>query len=153
MFVFVFVRGSASAEKKRVGKMKIKRLLKFYYSAERLNSALDNLMLKLALSSAQSDKSCEFYAEKIIAVGEVKRELAELWGRLDGYMRGLTERDKATLKTYAFARVGAKKTGGIPEKEIHRAAVKFSRRAAGLLNSCQRAYKTLCAYYCLCDYS
>lgn len=89
---------------------------------------------------------CEVFAEKIIALIGVKGRLSELWARLDGYIKNMTESDRATLKRYAASRGGAK---GEEKREIHRATVKFERRAANLLNGGEELYKILCAYYSL----
>ena len=127
--------------------MKIKRLLRFYFSAGSLNRALDNIITRLALSSGQDVYSgCEEYFDKICKLLEDKRRLGELWARLDGVLGNMTEGDRAALKLYAAARVGVK---GDEKREIHRAAVKFARRAAGLLNSGEELYKVMCAYRCL----
>ncbi|MDE6691685.1 MAG: hypothetical protein K2K04_06920 [Clostridia bacterium] len=127
--------------------MKIKTLMKFYFSAGSLNRALDNIITRLALSSGQDVYAgCEEYFDKICRVLEDKQKLSELWARLDGVMSNMTERDRVTLKSYAAARTGVK---GEIKKEIHRAAVKFARRAAGILKSCGEVYSVLCAYRCL----
>lgn len=127
--------------------MKIKQLMRFYFSAGSLDRALDNIITRLALSSGQDTfAGCEAYFDKISKVLEDKQKLSELWARLDGVLNNMTERDRAALKRYAAARTGIK---GDEKKEIHRAAVKFVRRAAGLLKSCGGLYTTLCAYRCL----
>ncbi len=127
--------------------MKIKRLMAFYFWAGSLDKALDNIITRLALASGQDAFSgCEKYFEKICKVSEDKRKLSELWARLDEVLGKMTERDRAALKTYAAARVGVK---GEVKKEIHRAAVKFSRRAEWLLKSGGELYSVLCAYRCL----
>lgn len=127
--------------------MKIKNIMRFYFSAGSLNKALDNIITRLALSSGQDIYAgCEEYFDKIVKVLGDKRSLSELWARLDGVMCNMTERDRATLKFYAAARGGVK---GDEKKEIHRAAVKFARRAAGLLKSCGKLYSVMCTYRCL----
>ena len=144
MFV-MFAKNKAVHAKGRA--VKIKLLMKFYFSAGSLERALDNIITRLALSSGQDVYAgCEVYFDKICKVLEDKRKLSELWARLDGVLRDMTERDRATLKRYAAARTGIK---GDEKKEIHRAAVKFTRRAGGLLKSGGELYSTLCAYRCL----
>ncbi len=64
--------------------MKSKRLLKFYYSADSLNRALDNLITGSALASADCGKSGDFYAEKIIEIIAAKKSLASCGGTLTG---------------------------------------------------------------------
>ena len=127
--------------------VKIKSLMRFYFSAGSLNRALDNIITRLALSSGQDVYAgCEEYFDKIVKVLSDKRSLGELWARLDGVMSNMTERDRAALKFYAAARCGVK---GDEKKEIHRAAVKFARRAAGLLRSCSELFSVLRTYRCL----
>lgn len=127
--------------------MKIKRLLLFYFSAGSLDRALDNIITRLALSAGQDVYAgCEVYFERIVKVTEDKRKLSELWARLDGVLSNMTERDRAALKAYAAARTGVK---GDEKKEIHRAAVKFARRADGILKGGGEPYSVLCAYRCL----
>lgn len=127
--------------------VKIKQLMRFYFSAGSLDRALDNIITRLALSSGQDTfAGCEAYFDKICKVLEDKRSLSELWARLDGVLCNMTERDRTALKYYAAARCGVK---GEIKREIHRAAVKFARRAAGLLKTCGELYSVLCAYRCL----
>lgn len=127
--------------------VKIKSIMKFYFWAGSLDRALDNIVTRLALSAGQDVYTgCEEYFEKICRVLEDKQKLSELWARLDGVMRNMTEKDNATLQRYAAARTGIKDD---EKREIHRAAVKFARRAGGLLRSCGELYSVLCTYRCL----
>ena len=121
--------------------MKIKFLLRFYFSAGSLNDALDKIITHLAVSSG-----LDIYAERIFDIVETKRKLSCLWERLDGVLQKMTERDRQTLKNYAALRTGVK---GEEKREIHRAAVKFARRAGGLLSGGDDGYKALSAYRCL----
>ena len=109
--------------------MKSKRLLKFYYSADSLNRALDNLITGSALASADCGKSGDFYAEKIIEIIAAKKKLDELWRYLDGVMGGFSEEEGKVLRYYAQMRGG---TARLPEgvaRGIKRVTVKFARRA------------------------
>lgn len=127
--------------------MKIKILLRFYFSAGSLNDALDRLITHLAVSSGLDIYGgCAAYAECIFGIVEVKQKLSELWGRLDGVLQKMTERDRRTLRRYAALRTGVK---GEEKREIHRAAVKFARRAGGLVSGGGEFYRILCAYRCL----
>lgn len=127
--------------------MKIKNLLRFYFSAGSLNDALDRLITHLAVSSGlDTYGGCELYAERISAIVADKQKLSELWARLDGVISNMTERDRQTLKAYAALRVGAK---GGEKKEFHRAAVKFARRAGGLVAGGGEVFKVLGTYRCL----
>ncbi len=127
--------------------MKIKIYLRFYFSAGSLNAALDNLITHLAVRSGLDIyKGAAAYAARISALVGDKQKLSELWGRLDNILNKMTERDRRTLKRYAALRTGVE---GAEKKEIHRAAVKFARRAEGLLSGGDGFYKLVCAYRCL----
>lgn len=119
----------------------------FYFSAGSLNKMLDGIIERLAVSSGQDVYAgCEVYFDRIVKVTEDKRRLSELWARLDGVLSKMTERDRETLKRYGAARTGVKEE---ERKEIHRAAVKFARRAGGLLKGGGELYAVMCAYRCL----
>lgn len=127
--------------------MKIKQLMAFYFSAGSLDRALDNIITRLALSAGQDIYTgCEVYFDRICKVTEDKRKLGELWARLDGILSKMTERDRATLRLYGAARTGV--TDDV-KKEIHRAVVKFARRAGGLLAGGGELFRVLLAYRCL----
>ncbi|MDE7087652.1 MAG: hypothetical protein K2O67_05620, partial [Clostridia bacterium] len=112
-----------------------------------LNDALDNIILRLALASAGDYyRGGEECAEKIIKITQVKAELSDMWARLHGIIKSMSERDIDTLKRYAAMRVGAR---GDDKREIHRAAVKFTRRAGGIISDGARFDKALGAYRCL----
>lgn len=127
--------------------MKIKRLLKFYYFADSLNSALDGAVYRLAVACGRDlYNGCEYYAEKMAELVEVKGKFGGLWARLDCVLGAMTEADNRALKRYA-----AMREGGTEEerKQIHRAVVKFSRRASNLLSKVDSEYRLVCAYYSL----
>lgn len=127
--------------------MKVKRVLRFYFSAESLERAFDNLIIKYACNSAYSyaGYSCADAICKII--GE-KKELSTLWGYLDGVIGGLSETERLSLETYAAMRCGIKKLCDDKRKEIKRAAMKFTRRARRLA-SFENALGLVGKYYCL----
>ncbi|MDE7083179.1 MAG: hypothetical protein K2O89_05730 [Clostridia bacterium] len=128
--------------------MKSKQLIRFYFSAGSINKALDNLILDKALKSANFGKSCEYYAERIFALIDAKRELSVLWNYLDGVVSTLTERERAVLKFYGGLRVGLSKLTKARAKEVKRVAVKFTRHArnVGRYGVGVRLVKE---YYCL----
>lgn len=130
--------------------MVVKKLLRFYFGADSLNSALDNIIARIAVQAGYDIyKGCEYYAEKIAAAVEVKGELNKLWIRLNGVVAGLDGKDIQTLKWYSSMRTGIKKLSESGKREIHRAVVKFTRRAQFIITGSGRAYKLLCAYYAL----
>ncbi len=127
--------------------VKIKHLMRFYFSAGSLDRAFDNIITRLALSAGQDTYAgCEKYFDKICKICEDRRKLSQLWARLDGVISNMTERDRATLKYYAAVRTKIKDGD---KKEIHRAAVKFARRAGGLLKGGGELFAVLCTYRCL----
>lgn len=125
--------------------MNCKRILKFYFNADILNSAMDGLILKRALNF---DGGCESGAESILDVIEKKCAAGELYGYIDKIMDGLDGRDRATLKFYALRRDGC---AGYPDgvrREIKRAVCKFLRRARRLYGF-KDGIKVVSDFYCL----
>lgn len=137
--------------------MSYKQLLKFYFFADGLNSVMDGLCLRFALSSANCFKECEYYAEKISGVIEAKRELNGLWLFLDGALCTMTERDRQALKGYASSagkrESGFEGVGGVGRdrcaKEVHSAMMKFFRRIKGRLQKYAKQVNVLREYYSL----
>ena len=128
--------------------MKVKRLLRFYRSAEKLNGFLDKLMEHVAVQSGlDAFLRGECVADKLLSLIEEKQKLSNLWARLNGVMEGLTEADRLTLNNYADMR--SRPASGAEEREIHRAVVKFTRRAFCILNGGGEALKLVNKYYCL----
>lgn len=144
MFVFVFLNLAKRRWQMRAG---LKKILRFYYSAGSLNDALDMIIERVALNSWK-DGEGECFC-KVSAVIEVKGELKDFWARLDKVMTSLKEGDLNTLKRYARMRRGISKLSVGDRREIHRALVKFGRRAQKLLENSDRAIKCVYAYYAL----
>lgn len=111
---------------------KLKNLLKFYYSAEGLNAALDGLISGLARASWQDDRGGEHAFERVCRVLEVKSELSGLWGELDGIISKLSEQDGRSLKRYSTLKGGIAACGERERRELHRALVKFRRHMGNL---------------------
>lgn len=127
--------------------MSIKLLLRFYFSAGRLNSLLDDMIMQMAVTAgADGFCGCERQAKRIEAVIAKKSRMGELWERLDGIMQKLTDGDLQTLKAYAAQRRRIKEA---EKKEFHRAIVKFTRRARRLLDGGEEQFNALSAYACL----
>lgn len=128
--------------------MKVKKLLRFFCSAEELNGLLDGLIVHVALQSgADVFSHGERYAERLICLAEEKRALSDLWARLNAVMEGLTEADRITLTEYTRARVTPKDEK--EAREVHRAVVKFSRRAHGILCGGGDGLRLVNKYYAL----
>lgn len=128
--------------------MKSKQLIRFYFSADNVNKALDNLILDEALKSANYGKSCEYYAERIFALIEAKAELNRLWNYLDGVVSALTQREREVLKFYGGLRVGLSKLAVRQAKEVKRVTVKFTRHAR-FLGRYGEGVRLVNKYYCL----
>ncbi len=143
-----------------------KQLLKFYFYAEGLNAALDELSLRYAVSSACDRYGWERYADRICALTEAKTDLGELWAFLDGAMSTVTEEDRRALAAYCggagqsargfglFPRNeeeggGEFKAEGDGGKAVHRSLMKFSRRVGGKIGRFGRQLEVLREYYCL----
>ena len=103
--------------------MKLKALLKFYFSADFLNAYLDGAVLKYALNYAGE---AEEIADLIFAVTLRKRALKALWGYMDNAFAALTDKEREALRGYARLRERVEKNAK------KRASAKFSRRAAGI---------------------
>ena len=125
--------------------MRVKRILKFYFCAEKLNSAFDNLILKNASSPCADGQAG---AERICGLIWEKQQLQMLWGYLDGIIEGFSERDRASLAEYADKRIGLKKLSVSERNELRRAVVKFTRRAKRLYCFADGA-GLVDKYYCL----
>ena len=126
--------------------MKVKRILRFYYCAEGLERAFDNLIMKIATSSF--DKSCFQGADRLCRIIEEKSELSRLWEYLDGIIPRLSEEERASLEEYAKLRCGIKKLDADDVKRLRRAVVKFKRRARRL-NNFSKGVELVGKYYCL----
>lgn len=109
--------------------MKSKRLLRFYFCADKLNEALDRLMLAAACGSAENIYNCEVCAERIGGLIEAKYALSALWNYLDGVMKGFGGEDKAVLYGYALSRGGWARLGRERANAVRKVVVRFMRRA------------------------
>lgn len=121
--------------------MKLKRILRFYFSADSLNKAFDNLILNKACAPYADAQDT---AEKLCAVIDDKIRLERLWAYLDGVLSGLTDGESQTLLKYS-ARSAAVKSG---DREVKRVVIKFTRRARRLAEF-EEDIAVLKNYYCL----
>ena len=128
--------------------MKSKQLIRFYFSADNVNRALDNLILDKALKSANFGKSCEYYAERITALIGAKEELSKLWNYLDTVVSSLNEQEKTVLRFYAGLRVGLSRLTLAQAKEVKRVTVKFTRHAR-FVGRYGEGVRLVKKYYCL----
>ena len=125
--------------------MKVKRILRFYYCADSLERAFDNLILKIASSFDGSGFDC---ADRLCRIIGEKSELAALWDYLDGIISRLPEDDNAALGEYARLRCGIKRLAPDEIKRLRRAVIKFKRRARRL-DGFKRGTELVGKYYCL----
>ncbi len=128
--------------------MKSKRLIRFYFAADELNCALDNLILQNACNTRDFVRGGEFYAERIIEIIEIKSELGRLWNYLDKVIEGFGEGERRTLEFYGKARAGIKKLPDDRRREIKRAVVKFTRHAR-FTERYEEAVRLVGEFYCL----
>lgn len=121
--------------------VKTKRILRFYFSADSLERALNNIILHTACDGGRdalqsAEKLCSVIGDKIL--------LKRLWGYLDGVMSRLEEEERQIL--CAYCERGA--AGGENVKKIKRALARFTRRATRLADF-REEIETLNGYYCL----
>lgn len=124
--------------------MKIKKILRFYFGADSLERAFDNLINKYVLSSMSAP--CIDCASGIIDILEEKNSLANLWGYIDGVLKSFNASDLTALEEYAHLRCGLKSLSDAKRKGIRRAVIKFRRRAHRL-ESFADSYRTVAKYY------
>lgn len=126
--------------------MKIKRVLKFYFYCDKLEEAINRVMLRRACSS--SSRAGEDAAEDMLEIISDKRELCKLYAYVDGIMKKLPESDVKTLYEYSSLRSGVNALPNDMRKAVKRAAVKFVRRARCLERYAQ-SIAVLGRYYAL----
>lgn len=128
--------------------MKSKRLLRFYYSADGLDEALDRLILNCALKSAEGEGSGAHYADRILKIIEAKDRLSELWNYLDFVINGLKIRDREVLRNYAAMRTGIKLLPEAEQRGVKRAVIKFTRHFRRV-ERFSEGIRLVNEYYCL----
>jgi hypothetical protein len=130
--------------------MNSKRVLKFYFAADMLNDAMDNLIEKLAINSREEYALCRDCASRICLIIEEKSELGILWGYLNGIIETFGKEDKDILKKYALRRTGISKLPKETKRDIHRVVTRFSRKAESRIENYAEGMRLVDAYYCLC---
>lgn len=127
--------------------MKSKQLLKFYFYADGLNRALDNLILKYACNTDYS-LGGEYFADKICGVIGAKQRLSELWGYLDKVMGEFSDSEREVLRFYGAMRGGTARLSEDSRREIKRVTVKFTRHAR-YIGRFGEGVRLVKKYYCL----
>ena len=117
--MFVFLRNDG---------MKVKHVLKFYFTAAAADERLDRLILKRATSVGGGRDAYEC-AERVAELVEKKMALGDFYRFLDGVMRAFSESERGVLREYAFSPREARE--GEKAREAHRLAVAFARRIKG----------------------
>ena len=107
--------------------MKVKKLLRFYFTAAKAEKLLGDLILHKAVR-AEFARGAEEGAEEVAELVEKKAAMCGFYRRLDGVMNTFCERERAELQSYAFAAGGR-------ESEQHRLAVAFARRIRGKIGA------------------
>lgn len=110
--------------------MNIKGLLRFYFRAERLNSAVDNIIMRKACLSYRAYGGGEAVAEELCGLISDKAALCRLYGYLDGVMSRLDSAVRGELARYCGTRRGEGDPDRLPA--MRRAVAAFTRRARRL---------------------
>ena len=123
--------------------VKPKKILRFYFGADSLDIAFDNLITQKAFDFGADTLET---AERLCSVIGEKMRLERLWAYLDSVLSGFSEEDRTVLKNYASRR-------GIPlddgeRRAAKRAQIKFTRHARRL-NEFEDDFAILKKYYCL----
>lgn len=133
--------------------MKVKRLLKFYFRADAIDNALDNIIYKKAMSSVDYYLDGEEVANEVAKIINYKILLCDLWAYLDGAIKTFDAGDVGVLERYANMRCGIYRLCEIERKRVRRVVVRFTRRIALRLARHSDAVKLVDTYYCLTNYS
>lgn len=107
-------------------KMKVKAILKFYFTAEEAFANVDRLIYKNAFS-VSATRGAYDCAEEVANLIYKKGALAELWNFLDGVIKKFSDGERDVLGAYALSPRMRRDDG----REEHRLAVAFARRIKG----------------------
>ena len=124
--------------------MKTKKIMRFYFSADSLDRAFANLIMRRACDAASDAFAA---AEGLCEIIGDRMRLEELWAYLDGVLSEFTERERLALSKYA-AKNGADFVSAAELRTVKSAVNKFTRRARRL-RSFADGVTTLDRYYCL----
>ena len=123
--------------------MKPKKILRFYFGADSLERAFDNLITQKAFDFGADTLET---AERLCNVIGEKMRLERLWAYLDGVLSSFSEEDRSALFRYSLRR-----TAPLNEAEnraVKRAVIKFTRHARRLSEFADDI-SVLKKYYCL----
>ena len=130
MFVFCLER-----------KVKPKKILRFYFGAESLERAFDNLITSKAFDFGGDTLET---AERLCTVIGEKMRLQRLWAYLDSVLSSFSEADRLALKSYSSRRTFS----DADHRAAKRAVIKFTRHARRL-GEFEDDFVILKKYYCL----
>ena len=132
MFVFVCLERNVT-----------KKILRFYFGADSLERAFDNLILS---------KAFNFYAdtletaERLCDVIGEKMKLERLWAYLDGIISTFSETERGVLASYSTRL--RPPINGEERREVNRTVIKFVRRAKRL-GEFEDNISVMKKYFCL----
>lgn len=106
--------------------MKLKRLIKFYFNAEKLNNWLDGMTVFRACTAHAGRAASDF--DRVLEIVCDKIALERLYSYLKVIMDGLTEKDRSVLYGYSLLRMDIKRLRLEEYREYKRAVMKFSRK-------------------------
>lgn len=106
--------------------MKVKKLLRFYFTAESAVRLIDNLIIRKAVR-AEFCRGAEECAEEVAELVSKKADMCDFYRCIDGVMNMFCEGERAVLENYAMSN-----TKG---REEHRLAVAFARKMRGLIGA------------------
>lgn len=121
--------------------MKTKKILRFYFTADSLERAFDNLIIHKACDSGSDALAT---AERLCSVIGDKMQLERLWAYLDGVLSQFSKEERLMLSGYAARR--AQKD--IDARAVRCTLAKFIRRARRL-SEFSDGISTLEKYGCL----
>ena len=122
--------------------MKPKKLLRFYFGADSLERAFDNLIAQKAFDFGADTLET---AERLCTVIGEKMRLGRLWAYLDSVISAFSEEDRAALKSYSLRRYPFDDNG---RRAAKRAVIKFTRHARRL-KEFEDGFAILKKYLCL----
>lgn len=128
--------------------MKSKKILRFYFTAEGVDRALNNLMDAVALGSVNDARGGAECAARLCDIIMIKERLGELWRYLDGVIGGMSREERLLLERYGKMRCGLSRLGEEERRSLRRVAVKFTRHARGV-DRFAEGLKLVCKYYAL----
>lgn len=108
--------------------MNVKKVLKFYFTADRAERLIDALIARRAYAF-DFTRCAERCAEEVACLVHKKGEMCRFYNYVDGAAETFTAEERGVLRRYALLR--GKRPVGEEGREMHRLAVAFARRIRG----------------------